>query len=270
VTAIPDPAFAKAVAAIDRGDAAGLDALVAQHPRLVRDRLRNGETGYFADPYLLWFIAENPIRNRRLPANIVDIARRLTGHVRSKAPESLQEQLDYTLGLVATGCVPRECGVQIALIDALVAEGARPGSGDASLGNREPEAAARLLHHGGPPTLATLANLHCWEEARALFASADAAAKADGLAIAGYLGDPEAIKFLLDAGADPNLRSTRIHRHSSALHQAALSGSLEAVKLLVAAGASLDARDSMWNGTPAGWANHGKHSAIESFLRAAR
>ena len=47
--------------------------------------------------------------------------------------------------------------------------------------------------------------------------------------------------------------SKRVHSHSTPLHQAALSGSLASVQALVRAGAPLDARDTMWNGTPLGW-----------------
>jgi peptide-methionine (S)-S-oxide reductase len=40
------------------------------------------------------------------------------------------------------------------------------------------------------------------------------------------------------------------------LHHAVSSGSLEAVKVLVEAGADLDAKDSAWGGTPRGWAQY--------------
>ena len=64
-----DPRFQDAVDAIDSGDAVRLERLLAEDPGLVRDRVGGGE-GYFSRPYLLWFVAENPVRNGRLPANI--------------------------------------------------------------------------------------------------------------------------------------------------------------------------------------------------------
>lgn len=66
---ILDPLFREAVSAIDAGDVSALEHLLATHPKLVRDRLDYGE-GYFRQPYLLWFVAENPIRNDKLPRNI--------------------------------------------------------------------------------------------------------------------------------------------------------------------------------------------------------
>ena len=59
---LEDPRLRDAVAAIDAGDVSGLESLLTAHPELVRDRVEGGE-GYFREPFLLWFIAENPVRN---------------------------------------------------------------------------------------------------------------------------------------------------------------------------------------------------------------
>src|SRR5436190_161165 len=106
-----DSVFRDAVSAIDRGDAAAVDRLLVEHPQLVRDRLeapgawlrdRVGAAldGFFAKPYLLWFVAEDPVRAGTLPANITEIARVIIGAARREHVNSLQEQLDYTLRLV--------------------------------------------------------------------------------------------------------------------------------------------------------------------------
>jgi peptide-methionine (S)-S-oxide reductase len=269
VTPVRDPLFAQAVAAIDKGDVAGLDALISKNPALVGTRLDNGESGYFANPYLLWFVAENPIRNRKLPANIVEVVRTIAGHAKRLGVESLQSQLDYTLGLVSTGCVPRECGVQKPLMAALVELGAHPEGVAKSLANREIEAAKYLLELGAPISLTAAACLGLWDEANRLAPTSDQQDKADALITASYLGDVDAISFLLSSGADPNVRSLRIHKHCTPLHQAAVSGSLHSAMALVAAGASLTARDAMWNGTPLGWAEHAKDKRIAEFLRSA-
>jgi peptide-methionine (S)-S-oxide reductase len=266
---IRDTIFADAVAAIDAGDVARLDSLIAQNPRLITDRLETEEPGYFADPYLLWFVAENPIRNDSLPANIADVAMAIVDHIDQLNLGSRQAQLDYTVMLVATGRVPRESGVQLALIDALVARGASPAGLDSTVAHGEIDAAGRLIHHGAIITLAAAVCLGLWDDARKLIATASPAARADALMAAAGLGRTEAVRFLLDAGVDPNRPSEHIHAHSTALHQAALTGSRELCEMLVKAGASLTERDTMWNGTPAGWADHAGHKDLALFLRAA-
>ncbi len=56
---ITDHRFIQALAAIDSGDVAGLAHLIEQYRELVRERIHNNEQGYFKDPYLLWFVADN-------------------------------------------------------------------------------------------------------------------------------------------------------------------------------------------------------------------
>src|SRR5262245_5899023 len=81
-----DSLFRDAVSAMDAGDAPRLEHLLAEHPRLVWDRLASpgawlrdkaGDAldGFFQRPYLLWFVAEDPVRNGRLPGNIAQVAR---------------------------------------------------------------------------------------------------------------------------------------------------------------------------------------------------
>jgi Ankyrin repeats (3 copies) len=266
---IRDTIFADAVAAIDAGDIAKLDSLISQHPHLVADRLVTEEPGYFADPYLLWFVAGNPIRNARLPANITDVAMAIVDHIDGAGVSSRQAQLDYAVGLVATGRIPRECGVQLALIDALIARGAPPSGLDSAVAHNEMEAARRLIHHGAPVTLAAAIALDL-PDAHTLASASDTGARANALLIAASLGKTDGVRLLLAAGADPNLRSQNIHRHATALHQAALTGDAELCTLLLNAGASLTARDDIWNGTPAGWAEHAGHSDLARLLKPAR
>jgi ankyrin repeat protein len=52
------------------------------------------------------------------------------------------------------------------------------------------------------------------------------------------------------------------------LHQAAIAGHKEEVRLLVERGARLDLKDILWHGTPADWAKHGGKPDVEAFLRA--
>src|SRR6185295_20203775 len=146
---ITDPLFREAVEAIDNGNISLLKKLLPDHPQLVSTRLDVPTEGYFKHPYLLWFVADNPIRHERLPPNITEITALLIDAVRQNAGESFQHQIDYTLGLVATGRIPKECGVQIELIDLLIDAGASPGKGHGALAHGNPKAAQRLMERGG-------------------------------------------------------------------------------------------------------------------------
>jgi hypothetical protein len=53
----------------------------------------------------LEFVAENPIRHGELPGNIVDVTKVI---LVAGAEQAARNQ---SVGLVATGCVARECGV---------------------------------------------------------------------------------------------------------------------------------------------------------------
>jgi ankyrin repeat protein len=74
--------------------------------------------------------------------------------------------------------------------------------------------------------------------------------------------------LLLDAGEDPNrYNPVGGHSHTTPLHQAALGGHEEVVRLLVERGARLDMKDVLWGATPADWAEHEGRTEIEAYLR---
>jgi ankyrin repeat protein len=85
------------------------------------------------------------------------------------------------------------------------------------------------------------------------------------------MGHAEIVRLLLDAGEDPNrYNPDGNHGHSTPLHQAAFAGHEGVVRLLVERGARLDIRDTVWHGTPLGWALHSgkpKPLAIAAYLR---
>jgi ankyrin repeat protein len=52
------------------------------------------------------------------------------------------------------------------------------------------------------------------------------------------------------------------------LHQAALAGQLEVVRLLVERGARLDIKDIHYEGTPLEWAEYAGRTQVAEYLRA--
>ncbi|MDB5141212.1 MAG: Peptide-methionine (S)-S-oxide reductase [Mucilaginibacter sp.] len=249
----------QAITAIDSGKTAELMELIELHPDLVVDRLQNNGDGYFKNPYLLWFVADNPIRIAQLPHNILEVTRLLLQVAKNKAPDTYKYQVDYALGLVASGRVPRECGVQIAMIDLLLDAGASPNSAMAALANGNVDAAQHLVDRGDNLTLALAVCLESIDDINHLAASASEDEKLTALATAAFYGKANMVKRLLEIGVNPNgfpKDNSGFHGHATPLHQAVSSGSLDSVKLLVEAGASLYVTDKIYNGTPQGWAAH--------------
>lgn len=259
---ISDPLFRKAVEALDSGDISALQILLEANPDLVTRRLDTpNDRGYFKNPYLLWFVADNPIRTEQLPANILDLTKEIIASLRQR-PADYQQQLDYALGLVSTGRIPRESGVQIPLMELLIDSGAAvKGSVLGPIGQRNFEAARYLLGRGGHYDLATAVALDELDAAKTLAENATPSELYVALVVASFFGRTAAISLLLDAGADVNGDGQPedfggFHSHASPLHQAVFSGSLSSVRLLVDAGADLAAIDKAYHGTPLGWATH--------------
>jgi peptide-methionine (S)-S-oxide reductase len=261
-----DSLFREAVSAIDAGDVATLERLLADHPRLARNRLTapgpwlrdkigGALDGFFKDPYLLWFVAEDAPVHGRLPKNIAEVTRAILRSAHG-AP-GLQEQLDSTLRLVCWSGVAQRCGVQIELIDTLLDAGASPDGGPSNaLVNCHVAAAEHLVARGAKLTLASAVCLGRWHDAQHLAATASAAEKQFALVLAALNGKAEAVRWMVEAAADVNRPSADLYAHGTPLHHAVCSGSLATVRALVEAGADLDRRDTAWNGTPLGWAEY--------------
>ena len=142
---IEDPLFKKAVDLLDAGDVQGLTAHLQQHPGLVQRRVMFEGGNYFRNPTLLQFIAENPVRHGKLPPNVIEVAKLILEAGANKDRDAINE----TLALVCSGRVPRECGVQVPLIDLLCSYGADPGTAmGAALPHGEFEAVDTLIRNG--------------------------------------------------------------------------------------------------------------------------
>jgi hypothetical protein len=235
-----------------------------QHPNLVRQNVVFEGTNYFRNPTLIEFIAENPIRHGTLPPNIVAVVKIILD------AGAEQAAMDETLGLVCSGRVPRECRVQLPLIELLCNHGADPDAAlQPALGHGEFEAVEALLLHGAKLDLPAAAALGRTEEFKHLLPRACSDDRHRALALASQFGHIEIVKLLLNAGEDPNrYNPVGFHSHSTPLHQTALAGHDQLVRLLVERGARLDMKDILWKGTPADWAAHAGRTELEAWLRA--
>jgi peptide-methionine (S)-S-oxide reductase len=286
-----DQLFKQAVALIGAGEVPALERLFTEHPELARERLAapgpwlrdkvgGALDGFFKDPYLLWFVAEDVPVLGRLPKNIAGVTRAILRAARG-AP-GWQEQLDSALRLVCWSGIARRCGVQLELLDALLEAGASPHGGpNNALVNGHVAAAEHLIARGAPLTLASAACLGRWYDARRLATSASAGEKQFALVLAALNGKAEAVAWMVGAGAGVNRPSADLYAHGTPLHHAVCSGSLVTVQALVEAGADPGTRDTAWGGTPLGWAEHylaerkdddaqRRYGAVADSLRAGR
>jgi peptide-methionine (S)-S-oxide reductase len=266
-----DQLFQQAVAAIDAGDVGELQRLLTAHPQLARERLASPgawlrdkvggkalDGGFFSEPYLLWFVAEDPVRNGKLPPNIAAIADTIIRAARYQGPPNFQEQLDYALSLVCWSWIARQCDVQIALTDVLIDAGASPdGNPENALVNGNVAAAEHLVARGATLTLATALILGRWDDASRLAQSATDRQRRFALVLGALNGRADALQRLISlGGVDVNRPSEDLYSHGTPLHHAVCSGAPDAVKVLVEAGADQGAKDKLWDGTPLDWAEH--------------
>jgi ankyrin repeat protein len=88
-------------------------------------------------------------------------------------------------------------------------------------------------------------------------------------------GQVRALAVLIDRGVDVNAYNTKVQYHATPLHNAVSSGSLEAVKMLVEAGAKVGTTDAAYQATPLTWAeyflreekNKKEYAEIVAYLR---
>jgi ankyrin repeat protein len=160
--------------------------------------------------------------------------------VRMNRPEMVALLLDLGADPTATDALGAPAAVYAALpevgrevIATLAARGALGLFGALALGDFE--AAARLVDDGG-----------------------DDAALDGLLHLLAKRGDADAVRWLLDRGADPNARWSQWDAEVAPLHLAAAEGHVEVVRLLLEAGADPSIRDSKHDGDAVGWAQHGR------------
>jgi len=285
VTAGDSPVYRyeTAVEAVISGNAAAVGKALQDHPDLVR--ARSTRVTHHDPPQhgatLVHYIAANGVEGyrQRSPENAVEIARLLLeAGAEPDAPAGMYGRHDATtMSMLVSSCHPAKAGVQVALVDILVDFGASveaTGSGPwasplmTALAFGYLDAAEALVRRGARvDRLAAAAGLGRLDDAQRLFERATREERHRALALAAQLGHTEIVRLLLDAGEDPDRYNPEgNHSHSTPLHQAALVGHRGVVELLVERGARLDIKDTIWEGTPLGWAEHGGRSEIASYL----
>ena len=157
--------------------------------------------------------------------------------------------------------------MQLDLIDALIDAGASPdGNPDNALVNGNVAAAAHLVERGATLTLATALCLARWDDVERL-AAASARERQFGLILAALRGRADAVARAIDLGVDLNDPSPDLYSHATALHHAVYLGFTRCREGAGGSRSALDATDTIYGGTPLGWAEHGKHLEIAEFLR---
>jgi hypothetical protein len=279
----PVARFEAAVDAVIDGDLPALRKLLQEDPDLVRRR--STRVTHFDPPVhgamLLHYLAANGVEGyrQRSPQNAAEVAKvLLEAGADPDALAALYGGQCTTMALVVSSTPPERAGVQVALVETLIDHGASitpKGEGEwvspveTALVFGKQDAAQALVKRGARvETLAAAAGLGDLGEVRRMLPDANDIDRRRALALAAQLGQTEVVRVLLDAGADPNrFNPPGTHSHSPPIHQAIAAGHLDVVKLLVDRGARLDIKDTIYQGTPLGWAHYCDQPHIAAFLR---
>jgi ankyrin repeat protein len=277
--------FEAAVEAVVNGDLAALNDALRGDGALVR--ARSSRVCCFDPPVhratLVHYVAANGVEayRQKTPPDAVEIARTLLEA--GAEPDALADMYGAdctTMSMLVSSSRPVDAGLQVPLVELLLDFGASiEGRGTRKWGGPlftaltfgMPGAAQVLARRGATMDLPAAAGLGRMEDAARLLASADAEARHRALSLAAQHGHAAIVGLLLDAGEDPNRYNLEgNHAHTTPLHQAVLGGHEAVARLLVERGARLDVRDTIWEGTPLGWALYGggrAHAGMAECLR---
>lgn len=274
--------FERAVEAVIDGEIDTLQRLLGDDPDLIRARSTR-VTPY--DPpvhgaMLLHYVAANGVEGyrQRSPANAPEVATLLlAAGAEPDALCSVYGSRCTTMALLVSSTPPAAAGVQVPVLNVLIDHGAAvapTGAGRwtspliTALVFGFTDAAQTLVQRGAPvDTLSAAAGLGRTGDVTRMLPSADAGDRHRALALAAQLGHVDGVAALLDAGEDPNrYNPPGAHAHSTPLHQAIAAGHLAVVRLLVERGARPEVRDTIYDATALGWANHCNRPEIAAYL----
>jgi len=281
----PVSVFETAVEAVINGDRPALERLLREHPDLVK--ARSTRVTWWAPPQmhratLLHYVAANGVEGyrQRTPKNAVEIATLLLrAGADVDALADMYEGKHTTMSMLVSSAHPAKANLQIPLAETLLdfgaaldgrGEGAWMSPLNTALAFGYTDTAQALARRGARvDSVAAAAGLGRVDDVRRLLPSSTAEDRHRALALAAQHGHAEVVRVLLDAGEDPNRYNPKAnHGHSTPLHQAIAAGKDAVVRLLVERGARLDVRDTIWDGTPLGWAEYCGQPEIATYLRA--
>ncbi len=243
--------FERAVDAIVAGELTTLEALLRETPALVQTRSARPHRAT-----LLHYLGANGVEDYRQksPRNAVAVAKMLLDS--GADPDVLAEIYgkSTSLGLVASSIHPREEGVQIGLMEALLASGAAIDavSGACSpilsaLRNGHQDSAEFLSRRGAALDLESAAGVGRLDVVQSFFneggklkANATKTQMELGLMWACEYGRNDVVDYLLNRGIDIHAQAST---GQTSLHWAAIGGQLQTIELLLARGASLEAKN---------------------------
>ena len=257
----PVSQFELAADAVVTGDAAALESLLRENPKLIRARSTRVHRAA-----LLHYVGANGVENYRQksPKNAVEIAKILLDAGAEVDAVADTYGKGTTLGLVATSIHPKQAGVQIALLETLLDYGAAidalPDGWSpliSALRNGRPEAAEFLAQRGARLDLEGAAGVgrldvveSFFNEDGSLKTSATKTQMDSGFFWACEYGRTRVVDFLLKKGAD--LRAGE-NTGLTGLHWAVVGGQLGTIRMLLERGAPLEVKN-VYGGTVLGQA----------------
>src|SRR5262249_8799561 len=275
----PISKFETAADAIVDGDLAALRKLLGENPELAQARSTREHRST-----LLHYVSANGVEDfrQKTPKNIVEITKLLlAAGADVNAESNAYGGRSTTLGLTATSCHPEAAGVQLPLMDLLIARGARidgPDGGSAVNGclhNGRGEAAEYLASRGARLDLEGAAGVgrldvvkSCFTDDGSLKPPATRRQMTDGFAWACEFGRTGVVDFLLQNGMTADARLEDDGR--TGLHWAAYGGHADTVKLLLDRGAPVNVKEETHGGTPLGWALYAWGNAPEGVAERGR
>lgn len=268
-----DANFELAADAMVTGDLATLTRLLHETPELIRARS--------ARPHhatLLHYIAANGVEDERQksPKNAVEIARLLlAAGAEVDALATMYRGEQTTMNMLVSSGHPAQAGMQEVLVETLLDFGAAingKGSGASplitALAHGYRGAAETLAKRGADAdNLIAAAGLGRLSTVARFLPTSTSEDRHRALALGAQHGHLEIVRLLLDAGEDPNrYNPPGFHGHSTPLHQAVIYGHHDVVRLLIERHARLDIEDTVYHGTPLGWAKHAGQTTMEQYL----